>query len=61
MKVLLYSGEDHPNAVLDIVKVKKIKKMLSKGYSIKIISNKFSVNRATIRDIKVGNTWKHIN
>jgi hypothetical protein len=56
----VHRGEDHPNAVLDVVKVKKIKKMLYEGYSIKIISNKLGVNRTTIRDIKVGNTWKHI-
>jgi predicted transcriptional regulator len=56
----VHRGESHPNSVLDIIKIKKVKKLISQGYSNEQIGTKMGVSRSTIRDIRKGITWKHV-
>jgi len=51
-------GENHHNSILNDFDVKEIKNLLSKGYNCTYISERYSVHRKTINDIKLGKTWK---
>lgn len=53
-------GESHWNSKLDKFKVLKIRAFLQLGLPISKIGSMFDVSPATIRDISIGTTWKHI-
>lgn len=48
------------HAKLTVGQVRNIKKMLIEKVKIKDIAAQYNVNRATIRDIRNGLTWKHV-
>ena len=53
-------GSKNHNSKLNEEKVTSIKKELSYGTSMKILSEKFNVSYETIKFIKAGKTWKHV-
>ena len=53
-------GFNNSNSKLKIKQVEEIRELLTKGFKCKEISLKYSVNYATIRDIKIGRTWKNV-
>jgi hypothetical protein len=55
-----HKGINHYLAKLDENKVRKIRKLLIKKISLNEAGRIFNVSAATIRDIHVGNTWKHV-
>lgn len=53
-------GEKHHCAVLNEQAVREIFELKSKGFSYKAIANKFGVDKATVKDVVAGRTWKHL-
>lgn len=54
-------GSKNGSAVLDELKVRKIKKMLFLGISCIKIAKEFGVGKTTIYRIKYGTHWTHVN
>jgi DNA-binding XRE family transcriptional regulator len=54
-------GERNNRSILNNIKVRKIKKMLSRNIMASEIAKIYGVHRTTINDIKKGRKWKHIN
>jgi len=54
-------GDIHPMALLTSSQVLEVRKMVSEGVNDCAIGRKYKVNRATIRAIRVGKTWKHLS
>lgn len=50
----------HPTTKLTIIKIRKIKQAIAKGYSDQIIASKFSVSRRNINCIRHKKTWRHV-
>ena len=53
-------GEKHGNSKLTATEVKKIKRLLAKGESRRVIAEKFGVSARTISMIHHEVTWKHV-
>lgn len=53
-------GPGHPHAKLSVHDVLEVKRLYSSGGSLRGISQKFKVQRTTIRKIIRGETWAHI-
>ncbi len=53
-------GEDHWNVKLTEDDVRQIRKMILEGYSSREIADHFNVAKPTIKDIKAGRTWRHV-
>lgn len=53
-------GSDHGNALLTESKVEEIKRRLGSGEYQRIIAEDYGVSRGTIRDIKIGKSWRHV-
>ena len=58
---LAMRGRKNPAVKLTILQVRKIKKMLFNNISMPVISKETGINKSTIKNIKYGYTWKHIN
>ena len=54
-------GQTHYRSKLTAEEVRKIKLQGKGNKTYEEIGNAYDVSKATIRDILVGNTWKHIN
>lgn len=60
--VQMFSGEDHPNAVLTIQKVRRIREILASGVLASAeIARMFGVASSTIQKIKDGRTWANVD
>lgn len=55
-----HTGENSEMSKLKNADILKIKKALSRGASLKILSNKYGVSTTVISNIKRGLTWTHI-
>jgi len=53
-------GVSMHNAKLNPELVREIRSLISDGYSLIGISRKTGIHWSTIRDVKVGNTWKQV-
>ena len=53
-------GEKNPSAKLNEYQVIEIKRRLTRQKNLKIIARDYNVSAATIYDIKVGRSWKHV-
>lgn len=53
-------GEAHPNSILNIEDVEKIKILMSQGYTNKEIEKKFNASPSSISSIKKLLTWSHV-
>jgi len=53
-------GEKHIKCITNERTVLKIRNRHKKGISYRVLSEEFSINRTTIRDIVTRRTWKHI-
>jgi hypothetical protein len=54
-------GESHGVSILNNSSVIEIKKLLSDGLSQRKIAAKYGVCQATIKDINLGVTWRHVS
>jgi hypothetical protein len=55
------SGESHPNSKLTDEKVRRIRKRLRNGYSVRSTAKKFFVAEKTIRDVRDRKLWTHVS
>lgn len=53
-------GENHPNSKLTNSDVLKFRSLYANGKSAVEISNKYGVNKSTLRNVLCRNTWTHI-
>lgn len=54
------SGEQHPQSILSVEQVIKIKTMIKEGKREVDICNDMNLKRYLVHDIKSGRNWKHI-
>lgn len=54
-------GEDNKNSKLKSEEVKEIKKLLQNGKSLYSLATQYNVSPATIWNIRVNKSWRHIN
>lgn len=54
-------GEAHGKALLNSIKVKRIRRMYTKGATYDALASKFHVNRSTIAQVVLRRTWKHVS